>query len=116
MDQPFLTAKDVCKRLKCAMSTLYRWQELGLFPRPLHMGSMVRWKESDLEDFIKYADLQREARGPRPAGIRRGRPSGCNVKPAAAQRIVAFRKVKKLSDQRRKTPPGGLRQFRNLGQ
>lgn len=81
MDQPFLTAKDVCKRLKCATSTLYRWLDLGLFPRPLHMGSMVRWTATDLEDFIKRADLKRKERGPRPAGIRRGRPVGSRNKP-----------------------------------
>lgn len=91
MDQPFLTAKDVCKRLKCALSTLYRWQDLGLFPRPMRMGSMVRWKEADLEQFIERADLKRKERGPRPAGIRRGRPSGSRNLPPPRHRFVIRR-------------------------
>jgi excisionase family DNA binding protein len=105
MDQPFLTAKDVCKRLRCATSTLYRWLDLGLFPRPMHMGSMVRWKESDLEEFIKRADLKRKERGPRPAGIRRGRPSGSRNR-LLPQRSSLVLHGGKFSFAKPESPPG----------
>jgi excisionase family DNA binding protein len=70
----YLTAKEICEQLKCAMSSLYRWLSLGIFPQPLRIGNMVRWKEEDLIEFIEKADLKRKERGPRPGGIRRGRP------------------------------------------
>lgn len=76
MHETLLTVQDVTKRLNCATSTLYRWQKLGKFPRPLNIGGMVRWKEEDLRNFIAQADLGRKERGPRPSGIRRGRPVG----------------------------------------
>jgi hypothetical protein len=50
----------------------------------MHIGKMVRWTEEDLEGFIRQADHKRKERGergPRPAGIRRGRPSGSRNKP-----------------------------------
>ena len=68
LDQKLLTAKEVCTKLKCALSTLYRWLGLGIFPQPLHIGCMVRWKEDDLATFIRNADLRRKERGPRPPG------------------------------------------------
>jgi predicted DNA-binding transcriptional regulator AlpA len=81
LDEKLLTAKEVCSKLKCAQSTLYRWLELDIFPQPLHIGCMVRWKEGDLATFIRSADMRRKERGPRPAGIRRGRPTGSWNKP-----------------------------------
>jgi len=81
MNQPFLTAKDVCARLNCATSTLYRWLDKDLFPRPMYIGRMVRWTEDDVGTFIINADLARKECGPRPAGIRRGRPSRYRDKP-----------------------------------
>ena len=81
LDETLLTAKEVCRELKCAMSTLYRWIGFGIFPPPMHIGCMVRWKEDDLSTFIRNADLSRKERGPRPAGIRRGRPVGSFNKP-----------------------------------
>jgi predicted DNA-binding transcriptional regulator AlpA len=80
-DKKLLTAKELCNELKCANSTLYRWLTLGIFPPPLHIGGMVRWKEDDLTTFIRNADVRRNERGPRPAGIRRGRPTGSWNKP-----------------------------------
>ena len=83
MNDPSLTVKDVCARLNCATSTLYRWMDKGYFPRPMHIGAMVRWTEADLEGFIRNADMKRKERGergPRPTGIRRGRPSGSRNK------------------------------------
>lgn len=74
MDRPFLTVKDVCSRLNCATSTIYRWLDKGIFPQPMRIGGMVRWTEEDIEAFTRSADEKRKERGPRPAGIRRGRP------------------------------------------
>lgn len=76
MQEMFLTVKDVTGRIKCATSTLYRWIKIEKFPRPMYIGNMVRWTEDDLNQFIAQADTRRKDRGPRPAGIRRGRPVG----------------------------------------
>lgn len=80
-DEKLLTAKELTSKLKCAQSTLYRWLALGIFPPPLHIGSMVRWKEDDLATFIRNAELRRNEMGPRLAGVRRGRPVGSWNKP-----------------------------------
>lgn len=69
-----LTAKDVCARLKCSISTLYRWMDADVFPRPKKFYGMVRWPEEVVDDFIANAKERKGESGHRPASIRRGRP------------------------------------------
>lgn len=83
LDEQLLTAKETRSILKCANSTLYRWIAAGIFPQPLHIGGMVRWKEDDISTFIRNADLTRKEGGPRPTGISRGRPVGSRNKPGS---------------------------------
>ncbi len=40
-------------------STLYDWMAAGMFPRPMKLGSLARWKRSTVETWIE--DQAREA-------------------------------------------------------
>lgn len=49
-----LTVPDVLKRTTLSRSTLYRRVREGAFPRPLDLGGgMIRWRESDVTQWIE---------------------------------------------------------------
>jgi|TARA_B110000967_G_C18586963_1_gene412493 prophage regulatory protein len=34
-------------------ATIYRWMKEGKFPKPIHLGAnMVRWKKSDIDNWL----------------------------------------------------------------
>ena len=75
MENKLLTVKDLRKRFNCATSTIYRWMEKGYLPRPLQIGGMARWEESDVENLIDQSRLSRAGGRIAPKGVqRRGRP------------------------------------------
>ena len=52
-----LKVKEVCQRYGVARSTIYRWIDAGLFPKPLRIGEdTVRWRERDLAQFEARAE------------------------------------------------------------
>ena len=74
MSKEFYNIEEVCAKLKCAPSTVYRWIAQDEFPEPVKFGRMARWTSDDLNDFLDVAVQRRNDAGPRPAAIRRGRP------------------------------------------
>ncbi len=49
MTEKYLTLKEVADHLKIGKSTLYRYIETGVLPRPFKLGNTVRYKESEIE-------------------------------------------------------------------
>ncbi|MFD0858720.1 helix-turn-helix transcriptional regulator [Roseovarius aquimarinus] len=75
MPENFINIDELCKRLNCATSTIYRWIEQGHFPRPIKIGGMARWSEGDYDGFVQEAVQRRNDAGLRPRSVRRGRPT-----------------------------------------
>ena len=47
----YVTSRDITRRARISISTLYRWMEEGKFPRPaLHLSAQQpRWATADIE-------------------------------------------------------------------
>ena len=48
-----LSSEQVAKKLGVCSKSLYRWMEQGKFPQSIRLGHMHRWRESDIEQWIK---------------------------------------------------------------
>ncbi|PZT20590.1 hypothetical protein A7Y00_14475 [Stenotrophomonas maltophilia] len=58
-----LRRADVLARVGIAKSTLYLRISAGTFPKPVHLGSSVRWVESEIDSWIQDQMEQRDQRG-----------------------------------------------------
>ncbi|HHQ4729112.1 TPA: helix-turn-helix transcriptional regulator [Aeromonas veronii] len=47
-----MTEKQVLETLQVCRTTLWAWRKDGKFPAPVKMGSLNRWRVSDVEGFI----------------------------------------------------------------
>lgn len=56
-----LTKEDILKILRIGKSTLYDLIKRGLFPKPLKIGSISRWKEEDVQAFLSSLEGTRPA-------------------------------------------------------
>lgn len=74
MTEQLINITQVRDRFKCSTSTVYRWIERDLFPKPIKIGGMARWSEHDLDEFVKTAVKRRGGQGLYPKGHRAGRP------------------------------------------
>ena len=54
-----LTDREAASILDCGRSTLWRWAAEGIVPKPLKIGGMSRWRQSDIEAVIATAEAQR---------------------------------------------------------
>ena len=55
-----LRATDVAKLLAVSTRTVWRLRDAGQLPRPVRLGGgrhLVRWRRSDIEDFVR-SDLE----------------------------------------------------------
>ncbi|RRU70828.1 helix-turn-helix transcriptional regulator [Stenotrophomonas maltophilia] len=55
-----LRRADVLARVGMAKSTLYLRISAGTFPKPVHLGSSVRWVESEIDSWIQDHVEQRD--------------------------------------------------------
>ncbi|WP_254493883.1 AlpA family transcriptional regulator [Bartonella sp. B1099] len=58
-NEPLLTVRESAKILNISVSTLWRRVADGSVPKPLKIGSLARWLQSDLDDVIEKAKNQR---------------------------------------------------------
>lgn len=58
-----LRRADVLARVGIAKSTLYLRISAGTFPKPVHLGSSVRWVESEIDSWIQDQMEQRGQTG-----------------------------------------------------
>lgn len=56
-----LNIEEVLDKCKIAESTLYRWIDNGTFPQPLKIEGKYKWREEDIEAFLKKEAQAREA-------------------------------------------------------
>ncbi|MCC5831107.1 MAG: helix-turn-helix domain-containing protein [Phycisphaeraceae bacterium] len=47
-----LTIDQVARLLNCSTRTVYRLNDAGRMPRPVRLGSLVRWNRSEIEQWI----------------------------------------------------------------
>ena len=47
-----LTVDDVAELLKCSSRSIYRLTDSGRVPRPVKLGSLVRWPRESIENWI----------------------------------------------------------------
>lgn len=55
-----LRRAEVLARVGMAKSTLYLRISAGKFPKPVHLGSSVRWVESEIDSWIQHQMEQRD--------------------------------------------------------
>ncbi|KAG1332447.1 hypothetical protein G6F61_015030 [Rhizopus arrhizus] len=58
-----LRRAEVLARVGMAKSTLYLRISAGKFPKPVHLGSSVRWVESEIESWLQDQLEQRDQAG-----------------------------------------------------
>jgi len=56
-----LTDIELAKMLGCSRSTIWKWAADGILPKPLKIGGMSRWKETEGYDVICRAESERAA-------------------------------------------------------
>jgi prophage regulatory protein len=52
---------EVLERLGISRPTLYRYVAAGTFPKPIKIGPMSRWLQSEVEDWIAERIAERSA-------------------------------------------------------
>lgn len=55
MDGKLLNAVDVAAVLRVGQRTLWRWRDSGRLPAPVKIGGCVRWRASDIEQWVAAA-------------------------------------------------------------
>ena len=48
-----LTSNQTAERFQVSVRTIQRWVRLGIFPKPLKIGGVVRFRLADIEAFEK---------------------------------------------------------------
>ena len=56
-----ITDIELAEMLGCARSTIWKWVAGGIIPKPLKIGGLSRWRQSEGYDIINRADADREA-------------------------------------------------------
>ena len=51
-DAALMTINDVARLLNCSTRTVYRLNDAGRIPRPVRLGSLIRWNRSEIEQWI----------------------------------------------------------------
>lgn len=58
---PLLTAREGAKILQVSIPTFYRRIADGTLPKPIKMGSLSRWAQSEINAAIEDAKAKRDA-------------------------------------------------------
>jgi excisionase family DNA binding protein len=51
--QPMLDVDELAEMLKCSTRHIYRMSESGRMPAPVRLGSLVRWDQSVIDEWIE---------------------------------------------------------------
>jgi predicted DNA-binding transcriptional regulator AlpA len=57
---PLLTAKESAKTLQCSLPTFWRWVAAGSVPKPVKLGALSRWPQSEILAVIEKAKAARD--------------------------------------------------------
>jgi predicted DNA-binding transcriptional regulator AlpA len=58
---PLLTAKEAAAILQCSIPTFWRWGANGKLPKPVKLGGLSRWPQSEILAVIEKAKAARGA-------------------------------------------------------
>ncbi|WP_343503574.1 MULTISPECIES: helix-turn-helix transcriptional regulator [Roseobacteraceae] len=58
---PLIRDKEAAAMIGASVSTFWRHVQNGIFPRPIKIGGMSRWRVSEIEAVIAAAAASREA-------------------------------------------------------
>lgn len=58
---PLLTAKEAAEILQCSIPTFWRWRANGRVPKPVKLGALSRWPQSEILAIIEAAKAARDA-------------------------------------------------------
>ncbi len=47
-----MTAQQVARSLGCSVRHVYRLADRGAMPRPVRLGSLVRWRRTEIDQWI----------------------------------------------------------------
>lgn len=61
INDPLLTAREGAKILQVSLPTFYRLIADGTLPKPIKMGSLSRWSQSEILAAIENAKAKRHA-------------------------------------------------------
>lgn len=61
MTDPLLTAREVGKLLRISQASLYRRMADGTIPKPVKLGGLSRWPQSEILVAVKAAGERRAA-------------------------------------------------------
>lgn len=66
VDVALLDVRQVAEICGCAARTVYRLSDAGRMPQPVRIGSLVRWRRADLDDWLAAGcPAVRQAKGGR---------------------------------------------------
>lgn len=58
---PLLTVKEAASILHISVPTFWRWRANGLVPKPIKLGALSRWPQSEILEVIEKAKAARSA-------------------------------------------------------
>ena len=61
ISDPLLTAKESAAILQCSQPTFWRWVAAGTVPKPVKLGALSRWPQSEILAVIETAKAARNA-------------------------------------------------------
>jgi excisionase family DNA binding protein len=47
-----LNVQQIASMLKCSPRHVYRMADSGAMPRPRHLGSLIRWSQIEIEEWV----------------------------------------------------------------
>ena len=62
IDAAMLTVDQVARMLCCSPRTVRRLTDAGRMPRPVRLGSLLRWPRENIENWISQGCPRREGR------------------------------------------------------
>lgn len=57
----YMTGKDLSARLSVSIKSVYRWMQLGQFPRQVKFGRSARWSYADVFAWLEEHEGKLEA-------------------------------------------------------
>ena len=52
MTPDLLNAREVAKRLRISIRTVWRWTAAGILPSPFRLGRITRWRAQDITEHL----------------------------------------------------------------
>jgi excisionase family DNA binding protein len=60
MKNKLLNVKEVAELFGCGVSTIWRWTQNGILPRPIRIGGITRWHRNEIEKVLHSKSLKGE--------------------------------------------------------